>query len=277
MDISTIVGILMGFALIVFGIASGKGFSQLKNFWDLPSFLIVVLGTVAVLIASYPFKVLKNIPQHLKISTQGNRFDPMKYIDELVELAQIARKNGLLALEAKANEQPDPFFKQSLMLIVDGTDGEKIKEMLTNDLDYLSERHADIIGLYEKGSAVAPAFGMIGTLVGLVNMLKNMDPSAGGASTLGVDMSVALVTTFYGCILAHLIFGPIANKLSIRNNEEYVCKQIIIEGVLAIQSGQNPKFLKEKLISFLSQRQRDLANGEQPSKKEGGKDKKGKK
>lgn len=258
MDISTIVGVLMGLVLIVLGI----GFSQLGNFWDLTSFLIVVLGTVAVLIASYPFKVLKNIPKHLKIMTQGNKYDPMKYIDELVEFAQIARKNGLLALESKANEQTDPFFKQSLMLIVDGTDAEKIKEMLSNDLDYLSERHADIVGLYEKGSAVAPAFGMIGTLVGLVNMLKNMDPTAGGASTLGADMSVALVTTFYGCVLAHLIFGPIANKLSIRNNEEYVCKQIIIEGVLAIQSGQNPKFLKEKLISFLSQKQRDLASDE---------------
>lgn len=274
MDITTIVGILLGFALIVNGITFGK----LGNFWDVPSIVIVLGGTIAAVVASYPISALKQIPKHMKIMMNGKKFNPMQYIDTLVEFAQLARKNGLLALEEKANELTDPFFKQSIMLIVDATDPDKVKEMLNNDLDYLSERHDEGVGLYEKASSVAPAFGMIGTLVGLINMLKSMDmDSSGGASSLGTDMSVALVTTFYGCILANLIFSPIAKKLRIRNNEEYVCKQIIIEGVLAIQSGENPKFLKEKLISFLSQSDREKALGAEGG--EGGeeKPKKGKK
>ena len=200
----------------------------------------------------------------------------MEYIDLLVEFSQIARKNGLLALEEKANQQTDPFLKQSIMLIVDATDPEKVKSILANDLDYLADRHAEGVGMYEKASAYAPAFGMIGTLIGLVNMLKGMSLDSGtGTSSLGADMSVALITTFYGCVMANLIFMPIAKKLSVRNDEEYLCKQIIIEGVLSIQSGENPKFMKEKLISYLEQRQRDAANGEgTPGKvKKGRKDK----
>lgn len=266
MDISTIVGIILGLALIINGI----GFDKLGNFWSFSSIVIVLGGTIAAIIASFPFKQLKDIPKHFKIMMNGKRFDSIEYINTIVEFAQLARKNGLLALEEKANALEDPFFKQSLMLIVDATDPDKVKEMLSNDLDNLAERHDEGVAIYEKGAAVAPAFGMIGTLVGLVNMLKGMSMDAGGASTLGTDMSVALITTFYGCVIAHLFMSPIANKLKIRNAEEYLCKQIIIEGVLSIQSGENPKFIKEKLLSFLSQKQRDTAmneGGESPKSK----------
>lgn len=259
MDITTIIGVIVGFGLMVFGIGVGK----LGNFWDPGSIIIVLGGTIAAIVASYPIRILKQIPKHFKIMMNGKKYDPMRYIDTLVEFAQIARKNGLLALEEKANEEPDPFFRQGIMLIVDATDPDKVKNIMENDLEYLSERHDEGVGLYEKASAMAPAFGMIGTLIGLVNMLKELDlEGGGGASTIGVNMSTALITTFYGCILANLIFSPIAKKLRIRNDEEYVCKQIIIEGVLSIQSGENPKFLKEKLISFLSQKQRELALSE---------------
>jgi len=139
----------------------------------------------------------------------------------------------------------------------------KVKEMLNNDLDNLVARHDEVVGMYEKASSTAPAFGMIGTLVGLINMLKSMNlEDSSGAGSLGASMSVALVTTFYGCILANLIFNPIATKLRIRHSEEELCKTIIIEGVLSIQAGENPKFLREKLISFLPQRQRELASEE---------------
>lgn len=264
MDITTIIGIVVGAILILNGIsfgADGYDFGRLGNFFDPASILIVVGGTIAAIVASYPVKTLKSIPKHFKIMMNGNKFNPMAYIEILVEFAQLARKNGLLALEEKANELEDPFFKQSIMLIVDATDPDRVRTMLNNDLDNLSERHDDGVGLYERASSTAPAFGMIGTLVGLVNMLKAMNVSDGGASTLGDDMSVALITTFYGCILANLIFNPIASKLRIRNSEEYLCKQIIIEGVLSIQAGENPKFLKEKLISYLSQKEREAALG----------------
>ena len=282
MDITTVVGIILGTILVIFGIIfdledpSLFVFKNLGNFIDLPSIFIVLGGTLSAVIASYPLNALKQIPKHFKILISGNKYNPMEYIDLLVEFSQVARKNGLLALEEMANKQTEPFFKQSIMLIVDATDPEKVKSMLNNDLDYLAERHSDSVGIYEKASAVAPAFGMIGTLIGLVNMLKNMnlESGSGGSSSLGADMSVALITTFYGCVLANLIFSPIAKKLSIRNDEEYLCKQIIIEGVLSIQSGENPKFMKEKLISYLSQKERELAlNGSASNTKENEKNK----
>ena len=280
MDLTTIIGIILGGILITFGIVfdmeAGVDFAKMINFLDVPSVLIVVGGTLEAVGASYPASMLKQIPKHMKIILDDKKFKPMEYIDLLVEFSQIARKNGLLALEEKANQQTDPFLKQSIMLIVDATDPEKVKSILANDLDYLADRHAEGVGMYEKASAYAPAFGMIGTLIGLVNMLKGMSLDSGtGTSSLGADMSVALITTFYGCVMANLIFMPIAKKLSVRNDEEYLCKQIIIEGVLSIQSGENPKFMKEKLISYLEQRQRDAANGEgTPGKvKKGRKDK----
>ena len=188
-------------------------------------------------------------------------------IDLLVEMAQLARKNGLLALEEKANEVDDMFFKQGIMLIVDATEPEEVRGLLENELDTMSQRHEEALGIYNKASSYAPAFGMIGTLIGLINMLKGMDLDSGCASNLGVDMSVALVTTFYGCVLANLILMPVAKKLSIRNEEELLYKQIMIEGILAIQAGDNPKFLREKLVTFVSQKERQkLLDSEGSSK-----------
>ena len=186
--------------------------------------------------------------------------DPTYYIDQLVELAQAARKDGLLALEGLANDQEDPFFKQAIMLIVDANDPDRVRSILENDIECMSARHEAAAALYDKGSSVAPAFGMIGTLVGLINMLKNMSLDGDGASTIGQDMGVALITTLYGCILAHMIFGPIANNLRTRDEEEVLCKQIIVEGITCIQAGENPKLLREKLLTFVSQKMRDANN-----------------
>jgi chemotaxis protein MotA len=224
--------------------------------------------------------MLKSIPKHFQIMLNTKKYDPNVYIDQLVELAQIARKNGLLALEEKANEQTDPFFKQAIMLIVDANDPDKVKSILDNDIECMSARHSDAAGLYEKASSVAPAFGMVGTLVGLINMLKSMNVEE-GAGDLGSSMSTALVTTLYGCVLAHMIFGPIASNLRTRDNEEVLCKQIIVEGIMSIQSGENPKFLRERLVTFMAQKKRDNAGGGGGEGGEGGgkpkKEKKGKK
>lgn len=263
MDITLIIGWVLGIALIVNGI----GVAQLGNFMDTSSAVIVAGGTIAALVASYPLRVLKQVPKHLLVATSTKKYNAGKVIDILVEMASMARKNGLLVLEEKANEQKDPFLRQSIMLIVDAMDAEKIREMLEGQLATMADRHDEEIGFYEKGSSVAPAFGMIGTLVGLINMLKNMDPTS-GSSNIGADMSVALITTFYGCVIAHLFFSPIAKKLRIRNDEEMLYKQIIIEGVLSIQAGDNPRYLEEKLYSFLSLHQ-------QKKLKKGGKGEKG--
>lgn len=171
------------------------------------------------------------------------------------------------------------------MLIVDATEPEEVRNMLENELELMAQRHDEGAGIYEKASAFSPAFGMIGTLIGLVNMLKGMDLDSGSAGNIGPDMAVALITTFYGCMLANLLFLPIAKKLRIRNEEEMLYKQIMIEGILSIQSGDNPKFLKEKLLTFISQRDREkllaLEGGEggqeQGKKKKEKKEKKSKK
>lgn len=255
MDLSTIIGIVLGFALIVWGIK----IPQLPNFWDPQSVALTLGGTVCAVIASFPFSQLKRMGSHFKILVQGNRYNYGALIEQMVEMAQLARQNGLLSLEEKANEIDDPFFKEGLMLVVDATEEEELRARLQNELDNMADRHDAGVSIYEKASSYAPAFGMIGTLIGLINMLKNMDVTSGGSSSIGQDMSVALITTFYGCVLANLIYLPIGKKLRIRNEEEILYKQIIIEGVLGIQTGDNPKNLKERLVSFLdTKKQQEL-------------------
>ena len=229
---------------------------NLWNFFDAASIFIVIGCTFAIVVASFPGDTLAAIPKHFGVILNANKFDPMKYIDQLVDLAQTARKNGLLALEGKANEQEDPFFKMAIMLIVDANDPDKVRAILENDIECMSARHEDAAALYDKAGSVAPAFGMVGTLVGLINMLNNMELSGDGGSSIGKDMGTALITTLYGCILAHMIFGPIANNLRTRDSEEVLCKQIIVEGIMSIQSGENPKALREKLLTYIPQGKR---------------------
>ncbi|SET95300.1 chemotaxis protein MotA [Lacrimispora sphenoides] len=260
MDVSLIVGWVLGIVLIIYGIGADK----LVNFLDMPSVIIVVGGTVAALIASFPFKTLAQIPKHIGIMISSNRYNSEAVIHTLVDMAKTARKKGLLVLEEQAATIKDPFLKQSVMLIVDAMDAEKIREMLESEVAAMIDRHEQDVSIYDRGSGVAPAFGMIGTLVGLVNMLKSMDMSGNGSNSLGADMSVALITTFYGCILAHLLFNPMGKKLRIRNEEEVLYKQIIIEGVLSIQAGDNPKYLEEKLLSYLSQKQQGKITMKKP-------------
>lgn len=270
MNITYIIGVVLAIVVFFLGCIMGINIGpnapegadiitvelgNLWNFFDAASIFIVIGCTFAIVVASFPGKTLGSIPKHFGIMLNANKFKPMDIIDQLVDLAQTARKNGLLALEGKANEQEDPFFKQAIMLIVDANDPDKVRAILENDIECMSARHEDGAALYDKASSVAPAFGMVGTLVGLINMLAKMDVSSGGSS-LGQDMGTALITTLYGCILAHMIFGPIANNLRIRDSEEVLCKQIIVEGIMSIQSGENPKALREKLLTYIPQGQR---------------------
>ncbi len=283
MNITYIIGVVGTFIVMLLGMVLGINIGpdaaaagldtftftpkNLWNFFDAASIFITIGCTFTVVAASFPAHMLKDIPKHFKIMLDAKKNNPMEYIDQLVELAQIARKNGLLSLEEKANEQTDPFFKQAIMLIVDANDQDKVHAILQNDIDCMSARHEDAAGLYDKASSVAPAFGMVGTLVGLINMLKSMNlDDSGGASSLGTSMGTALITTLYGCILAHVIFGPVASNLRTRDSEEVLCKMIIVEGVMAIQAGENPKSLRERLLTYMSQKQREM--GAEPSKGE---------
>ena len=265
MNITYIIGVVVAFLVMVIGMMQGGdgGFltpGQIMNFVDGASVFIVIGCTLAVLVASFPISALKSIPGHIKVLMNTKSNDPMAAIDKLVEMAQVARKNGLLALEEIGNQESDPFFKQCIMLIVDNNDADQAREIMMNDIEQSSARHDSGAGMYDKAGAIAPAFGMVGTLVGLINMLKGMDVSGeGGASNIGSAMGTALITTLYGCVLAHMIFGPIATQLRQRDEEETLCKLIIVEGIMSIQAGANPKNLREKLLTFLNQKQRDAA------------------
>ncbi len=264
MNIVYLIGLLLAFFFVFFGImvdfnaAQVVDPAQLELFLDEASVLIVIGGTFAVMVACYP-KQVRSMFKHFQIMLGTKAFNPEKYIDELVELAQIARKNGLLALEERANAQPDPFFKQAIMLIVDATDPDRVRSILTNDIEQTSARHQEVIAMYERGSNAAPAFGMIGTLIGLIKMLYGL--SDADMSSLGPNMGVALITTFYGSLLAHVVFNPVAANLTARDEEEMVCREIILEGIMAIQSGENPKYLRERLLTFTNQNKRDGVSG----------------
>ena len=252
MDIMSILGWVLCIVLLLFGITFDDAtmsliFENLENFFDIPSIAIVIGGVIAALMVSFPLKSFTKIPKHLKIILFPTKYDPREYIAQIVELAKIARVNGLLALEGKLEETKDPFLKNSVMLVVDAVEPEKVKQLLATELEYLDERHAQDRAFYDKGSAYSPAFGMIGTLMGLINLLKKLDdPSA-----VAPAMAVALVTTFYGTILANVIFTPISNKLKMRHEEEYLCKLIIAEGVESIQAGDSPRFVEEKLTQLI--------------------------
>ncbi len=272
MNITYLIGFLLAITVMLLGMMGGfppYDPKLLMNFGDGASVMIVVGCTLAIVVASFPPSMLANIPKHFMIMLLGsNKHKPLYYIDELVDLATKARKDGLLALEEPAAQQTDPFFKQAIMLIVDANDPDNVRRILENDIECMSARHEASAAMYDRGSSVAPAFGMIGTLVGLINMLKGMNLESGGASNIGTDMGVALITTLYGCILAHMFFGPVANNLRNQDEKEVLCKMIIVEGITGIQAGENPKFLKERLLTFVSQKQREA--GGSGGKKGGG-------
>lgn len=249
MNISGIIGLLLAIGLIIWGMMSG---GDIMGFWDPPSVAIVLGGTIGAVVFNFPLSVLTKVPKMLKIAFLPKKYDPDKYIEEMVDYCKTARMKGILALEESANACPDPFMKASLMLIVDANDSDKVQSMLDDSINFICERHENNYALWAKASAVAPALGMIGTLVGLINMLAALDPSdPNSAATLGAGMSTALVTTFYGCILAHLIFTPIGNLCKYNHNQEILCLQIIEEGTLAIISGANPRYVEEKLRMML--------------------------
>jgi len=256
MDIFSIIGWVLAAVLIVISIVMGKDpdtgstkiiMDQLKGFIDVGSIAIVIGGTIGAMLVSYPGSVFKNIPKHIKVVLFPKKYNPIEYIEQITTFAKEARINGLLALEDKLKDVSDPFLKTSLLLVVDSVEPEKVKVLLSNELDYLDDRHSQNIGFYMKAAEFAPAFGMAGTLIGLINLLANMSD----ADALAANMAVALVTTFYGVLVANVICKPIANKLKKRHEEEYLCKMIISEGVQSIQDGDNPTFIAEKLMRLL--------------------------
>ncbi|MBP0957295.1 MAG: motility protein A [Oscillospiraceae bacterium] len=249
MNIAWIVGFVIAVGMTFYGMVSG---GELEWFVDIPSIAIVVGGTIGAVIANYPMSTLKNMGKLLKLAILSPKYDPDSYIEQMVNYCKTARQKGILALEEQANACTDTFMKSALMLIVDANDSDKVKSMLDDSINFLCDRHDQNIAIFNRAAGVAPAFGMVGTLCGLIGMLRLMDPTdPNSAAGLGSSMATALVTTFYGSILAHVIFTPIGNQLQYLHNREVLCLQIVEEGTLAIISGANPRYVEEKLRMML--------------------------
>lgn len=260
MDISTLIGIIGGIGLIIFGILWGQpSAAVLLNFVDIPSLFITVGGTFSSTLTSYKLKDFLNGLKSISIIFKSPEIDNVSVINRIIELSNVARKEGLLALEEVASGLEDEFMKKGILLIVDGTEPELVRGILETEMDFMEERHSRLAGFWDTVASMGPAWGMIGTLIGLVNMLYEMDDP----SSIGPSMAVALVTTLYGSLLANWICTPVATKLKLNNANEITMKEIAIEGLLSIQAGENPRVIEEKLKSFLAPADRasDSAEG----------------
>lgn len=253
MDPSTIVGLVVTFGLILIAIGSGLG-----AFLDVASALIVIGGTIGVAMVHYRFKELSGALAIAKKAFFYKAQAPAELINTLVEYAKQARREGILALESAAANTEDLFLRRALQMAVDGHEVASIETILSTEIQQLKDRHKSGAEIFMALAGYSPALGMIGTLVGLVLMLQNMDDP----STIGPAMAVALLTTFYGAILANIIFNPIAGKLKSRSSEEVLYKELAMEGVLSISVGDNPRIVEQKLSSYLSPGLREAVGGE---------------
>lgn len=253
MDIATIIGIVLGIGLISGAIMMN---TTISSFIDPASIAVVVGGTFAAALISFPLKNLLKIIVVVKKAFFSRPVDPVEHVSTLVRLAEVARRDGILSLESHLEEEGlDEFLARGLHMAIDGQDPAVIEAAMEKEIESIMERHAGGKALFDNIGKYAPAFGMIGTLIGLVVMLQNMeDPSA-----LGPAMAVALITTFYGALIANLFAMPIADKLALRSSVEVAAKLLILQGVMSIQAGDNPRIVQQKLLAFLDARQRKSA------------------
>lgn len=267
MDITTLLGIIVCLACVCLGIATGpEGFGSFGHFYDLPSIFITIGGSMACM-----FIQSKGVSEYLggfksfRLAMKKAQANEAEVIRNIINLSNVARKEGLLALEEAANNIEDDFLKKGIMLIVDGTDPELVRSIMETELGSIDSRHNEKISFWANWGGMGPAWGMIGTLIGLVNMLYNMDDM----SMIGPNMAVALLTTLYGSLLANWICIPISFKLQMNNDLEIKMKEVMVEGLLSIQAGENPRVIEEKLKSFLAPAVRDEL-GEKDGVAEGG-------
>ncbi|MDF2629968.1 MAG: motA2 [Symbiobacteriaceae bacterium] len=244
MDFATLIGAAAG--LVVVALAMLRGGSPM-DFIDLTALAITVGGTAAATLMHYPLPRLKAALRAVKTVFRSGGEAPLETTATLVGYAERARREGVLALEQEAEYASDPFLRKGLTLLVDGTDADEIRAILESDLAGLEGRNKQAAAIFETMAQFAPGFGMVGTLIGLIQMLRQMN----GGGALGLTMASALLATFYGVLLANLLFLPIAGKIKVRGADEVQRRELMMEGILAIQFGDTPSLLQEKLSAFL--------------------------
>ncbi len=266
MDIASLLGVGLCFVFMILSIVFSAGITGVQYFLDAPSAMITFGGALMAVLASRSMPSFINGLKSYTLIYKMPVLDTKGTIKQIIDLSNTARKEGLLALEEAAGNLEDAFMKKGVGLIVDGTEPELVKGILEAEIDAMSERHKENYSFFGDLAGMGPSWGMIGTLLGLVLMLQNMsDPSS-----IGPSMAVALITTFYGSVLANWFCYPAENKLKARSNAEYMAKSIVIEGLLSIQAGENPRVTEEKLKSFLSPSDRAAYEAENGSGDGGG-------
>jgi chemotaxis protein MotA len=251
MDIATVIGLIGGLGLIITTIFLG---GNVVGFVDIPSAVVVFGGTVATAFIMFPLNVIIGTVKVIMKTVFFKSTDPHQIIRKIIELADTARRESLVALEKVSVE--DPFMKKGVMLVADGTEESLVRAVLETEIKFMKQRHLQGQGVLKGMGTMAPAFGMIGTLIGLVNMLQNLSDPA----SIGPAMAVALLTTFYGAVLANVVFLPMATKLEGRSAEDQLYMEIMLEGVISIQRGDHPSIVKEKLMAFLSPAMRESSS-----------------
>lgn len=252
MDITTLVGIVTAFALVLSAIAMG---GSLAIFVNIPSILIVVGGTLGATMINYPLPEMLRVVKVVRNAFFHKNTTASELIANFVALAGVARREGILALESQIGEMKDEFLQKGMQLSVDGLEPSSIKEILETEIVAIQDRHKLGAEIFTTLGTFAPALGMIGTLIGLVQMLRTMeDPS-----TIGPAMAVALLTTFYGALMANILFLPIAGKLRNRSSEEVMMKDLMMEGIMSIAKGENPRVIEQKLNAYLPQQMRETS------------------
>lgn len=250
MDIATLIGLVAAFGLVLFAIGSG-----IPSFIDPPSIMIVVGGTFGVILVAYPLNTVIGLFGIIIKTFMYKTESGPEVIAALVELSQVVRKDGILALESKVGDIENQFMGKGLQMAIDGQEPGEIEEILYMEMDKVSERHNKGADMLTALGTFAPSMGMIGTLVGLVLMLQNMsDPSS-----IGPSMSIALLTTFYGALMANIVFLPMAGKLKARSKEELLVHEIILTGVQSLVAGENPRVMEQKLLGYLPPKERQSA------------------
>ncbi|WP_169778672.1 motility protein A [Campylobacter curvus] len=249
MDLGTVVGWVLTLVLLFGSMAIGVGIGP---YIDVPSVMIVFGGTIGVMMVGFKMETLKSVFKFYGIAVKPTQINLAATIKKIVDYSTKARKDGILALENDVNNEVNQFLKKGLSMAVDGNEPDAIRALLEIDMDQSSARHTNNIKIFEQVGGFAGAMGMIGTLIGLVAMLLNMaDPSA-----IGPSMAVALLTTLYGAMIGNIIGAPVGNILSIRDADEALEKQVVLEGIMSIQAGDNPRTLEAKLLAFLPPKDR---------------------
>lgn len=261
MDITTLIGILVAGGLVVSSIMMGGSGGWFVNY---PSIMIVVGGTMGATFVNYPISQVMGVFRVAKNAFLHRSESPNKLIDLIVDFAKKARREGILSFESQLKDIEDPFLVKGLQLAVDGMESNSIEEILRTEIRFIEERHRLGSEIFGTMGAFSPAMGMLGTIIGLVQMLMQMeDPSS-----IGGPMAVALLTTFYGVLMANLLFIPISGKLKTRSKEEILIKQMVLEGILSIQSGDNHRIVEQKLKAFIAPNARESGEEKTGAEKE---------